>query len=360
MELYENKLWSLLAKKLAEEATEEELLELEKMSIAHPEIVYAAKKIEDLWSQQPPSGSDVEEQFQRLISRLKEKRLLPADESSAEWKHQQKNKKRHGRWLVLASAGATLALPIAYFLIKKIEPQDKQMRIHKQVNEVYSQPGSKTKLTLPDSSVVWLNADSRLEYGSEFGKNTRNVQLIGEAFFQVQPSTIPFIVKTGTVHIKVLGTAFNVRSYPGEKSTETSLIHGKVEITMDRRPDEKYILKPNEKLVINNDTASAPMSKNHQTLIVLSTLTRSKGSLIVETSWVENKLVFENESFQNLARRMSRWYNVEIEFADDGIKQLYFTGIFHKETIYQALEALQYSASFQFKTENEKIILYKN
>src|SRR5688500_5127566 len=104
---------------------------------------------------------------------------------------------------------------------------------------------------------------SKLTYNQNFLDSTREVQLTGEAYFDVVPAVsqttgqrIPFIIHTSSIDVKVLGTAFNVRSYPGEKTTETALIHGSVEVTLHNSPDKKIILKPKEKLVVlNDDTA---------------------------------------------------------------------------------------------------------
>ena len=97
-----------------------------------------------------------------------------------------------------------------------------------------------------------------MTYDKNFGKNIREVNLTGEAFFDVtKDSSHPFIIHTNVIDIKVLGTEFNVRSYPNDANTETSLIRGKVEVTVKNRANEKIYLEPNEKLVVANDN-SAP------------------------------------------------------------------------------------------------------
>jgi ferric-dicitrate binding protein FerR (iron transport regulator) len=231
----------------------------------------------------------------------------------------------------------------------------------KTFSEVSTKPGSKTKLVLPDSSVVWLNAGSKLTYNEQFGVKNRNATLTGEAFFEVKKTGIPFIIQTNSVQIKVLGTSFNVRSYPDEKTTETSLIHGKVEITLNNRPGEKYTLKPNEKLIIANEPEKIlnKVPGKKEPLVMISSLTHLEDSTIIETSWVENKLVFRDESFADVARKMERWYGVTIEFTDEAVARYHLYGSFTRENITEALDALRIGFHFNYRIEGEKILIAK-
>ena len=101
--------------------------------------------------------------------------------------------------------------------------------------------------------MAWLNADSKLTYDENFRGDYREVSLEGEAFFDVvKDKTRPFIIHTKTLDIRVLGTAFNVSAYESEKNTETALFRGSVEVTLHNNPEKKIVLKPNEKLMVNN------------------------------------------------------------------------------------------------------------
>jgi transmembrane sensor len=243
-------------------------------------------------------------------------------------------------------------------------------------NEVSTRNGSKSKIILPDGSRVWLNAGSVLTYNKDFGGEMREVDLSGEAFFEVKslslpPSgggekerKVPFIIHTQHIDVHVLGTAFNVKSYPGDKQTETSLVHGKVEVLIHNRPEEKFTLRPNEKLVVRNEeadtvaTGKSGGASNSQPLVSLSKLTYTAAdSLLVETAWVQNKLVFDNESFREVAIKMERWYNVQIEFNDVKKQELRFTGVFENETIQQALDYMTITAPFHYSIQGNKIII---
>jgi ferric-dicitrate binding protein FerR (iron transport regulator) len=227
-----------------------------------------------------------------------------------------------------------------------------------QTAEVTTRPGTRTKLVLPDGSTIWLNAGSKLAYSQPFDVKDRRVTLTGEAFFDVAKTGELFIIHTEGVQIKVLGTAFNVRSYPAEKKIETSLVRGRVEVSMDDNPEKKYVLTPNEKLTLNTAGTTSMKKKQLVPLAIVSTLRYSTDSTtIAETSWVENKLVFIDESFEDIAKKLEQWYGVTIVFKNSTVKGEHFTGVFEKETIGQALEALQLTTPFRFIVRENSIII---
>jgi len=220
---------------------------------------------------------------------------------------------------------------------------------------------------LPDGSVVWLNAGSKLEYDKSFGNTIREVKLSGEAYFDVvkNPSK-PFIVNTNSAKVKVLGTAFNVRSYPDDNKIETSLIRGSVEVTLNKRPEEKWILKPNEKLVLLNDYIAPQVKEKaldkriiNEPVIAIKKLTYQPGETVaVEAAWTSNKLSFEDESFLEVSHKMARWYDVNFVFKSEELKNLMLHGSFTTETINQAMEALQYSFKFKYEIKDKLVTIY--
>jgi transmembrane sensor len=355
----ENRFWNLLAKKLSGEATAEEIGELENFLRANPDLVYSAGIIENLWKLHPETSSyDSELSFELHLNNLKKDGIdladlqipsLPFDEHP-----RPKRKKR-----LLVSLSVLAALFMAGFMWLYNSKETAPV-LHKTYSEVSTRFGSKTKLVLPDSSVVWLNAGSKLTYDENFGLSTRTTVLSGEAYFDVKKSTVPFIINANGLHIKVLGTAFNVKSYPNEKTSETSLVRGKVEITHDKRPGEIFILKPNEKLVIANEEKEENEEKKKpeqrtEPKVLLSSLTHTTDNTVIETSWVENKLIFQDESFEEVAKKMERWYDVRIEIKDEKIARLRLSGTFENENIRQALAALKIAFPFNF-TMNENTI----
>jgi hypothetical protein len=241
------------------------------------------------------------------------------------------------------------------------------------LSQVSTKPGSRTQIQLPDGSVVRLNSSSSLTYDKNFGKNIREVNLTGEAFFDVtKDSSHPFIIHTNVIDIKVLGTAFNVRSYPNDANTETSLIRGKVEVTVKNRANEKIYLEPNEKLVVANNNSTPgktltdqPERRDNKTdlspkpIYSVQHLTYYPvDSTIIETSWIDNRLIFqENESFQEVALKMERWYGVQINFKSEKVAGYQMFGSFKNETITQALDELKLGFKFNYKIDGNIITI---
>lgn len=365
--------WYLITRKLAREANADELAELEDLLRSDPEMHYALQHINDLWSLPANSAPEAEDAFDRHLSRLQAEDGDWQQESAAEAIYDDpfppsRSSRRKYLWIGLA-ASAIIAATIFIFYNPGTKGPALASTPAKALpkNEVSTRNGSRTKISLPDGSQVWLNAGSNIVYNKEFGNGLREVELSGEAFFDVvKNANVPFIIHTKQVDIKVVGTAFNVRSYPTDHQTETSLVRGVVEVTIHSRPEEKILLQPNEKLVVadretQKDTTIAAKGKN-QPFVSMSNLRYTQAdSIVVETAWVQDKLVFDNESFVEVAAKMERWYNVQFEFRDPASKTFHFSGVFQNETIQQALTALRITAEnrFRYSIEDNKVIILK-
>jgi transmembrane sensor len=196
--------------------------------------------------------------------------------------------------------------------------------------------------------------------------------LEGEAFFDVvkQPER-PFIVHTAGINIKVLGTAFNVKSYPEDKTVETTLYRGLVQVSRQDDITKKVIeLRPNEKLALPKQAAKeeselsqekAPATKLQP---VISSFVKThidstkKESERLETAWLYSRLEFRGNNFEELAYKLERWYNITIVFADEKVKSLNFNGSFEKENVEQAFIALQAAVpAFTYKIQNHEVLV---
>jgi len=241
--------------------------------------------------------------------------------------------------------------------------------ISEKLQQVFVKPGSKSKIILPDGTVVRLNGSSKLSYHKDFNKNVREVDLEGEAYFDVtKDAAHPFIVHTSNIDIKVLGTIFNVKSYDQDQTIETTLLRGSIEVYNKDDPSApKVILKPNEKLVYRKDKEDDLASQKNEAGdslkeyerdqdISISTLAANKpDSLKEETSWLYNRLVINGDDFNNLATKFERWYGVKINILSEDLKKYHFNGIFENETIEQALNALQLTVKFHYKINDEVV-----
>ena len=235
-----------------------------------------------------------------------------------------------------------------------------------------TQPTQKSILTLPDGTVVTLNSATTIKYPDHFGDSTREIQLDGEAYFDVVKDPVhPFIIHANKMNIRVLGTSFNVKSYQNEPLSEATLIRGSIEVTLNDRPSDRIILTPKEKLIVQNNVATKKMMKTGTAPFVqdstgkgtrysLTNLTYFPNSVktVIETSWVENKLVFSDKDFAQLSGQLERWYGVHIEFANEQVKEYRFTGFFEKETLSQALDALKMIEPFKYKIADSTVRIY--
>jgi ferric-dicitrate binding protein FerR (iron transport regulator) len=164
----------------------------------------------------------------------------------------------------------------------------------------------------------------------------------------------------------VLGTVFNVKSYPGDEVVETTLIRGLIRITRNTNSEqEPVLLKPHQKFVlaVNNNKEIKPAVQNAgkpatpsriKELFVMNLDSSVDVSQQLETAWVYNRLEFRGDTFDELAKKLERWYNIRVRFQDEQVKQLTFNGSLENETVEQAFKALQAAVPFKFSiNENE-------
>jgi len=374
-------IWVLMAKSFSGEASEDELQELDNLLRQYPSVNYSKEILHDFWTVSPDHDrQDAENKYRKLVQQIKnigidegkfteDEHFINADEQVITTNGRKKKK-----WLIAAAASfLIISLTGLLFVYSNKQKLNTDIPEPHAQNKINTKSGSKTNLVLPDGTKVWLNASSQLTYEKSYGNSVREVTLSGEAYFDVvKNKEKPFIIHTAKMDVKVLGTAFNVKCYPGEKTTETSLVRGSIEVTLKDRL-EKIMMKPNEKLVINQDDVPEKNSdaslnrksipskvKAEKPIITLTHLTLlPKDNTIIETAWVQNRLVFSSETFEEVALKMERWYNVKINIKNESLKQEPLTGNFEKETISEALSALQFSTKFHYNINNNSINIYK-
>ncbi len=205
-------------------------------------------------------------------------------------------------------------------LTDKVIPQ----LIADQIQTIEVPYGSKTRIVLPDSSVVTLNSGSSLKYSaSGFNSDNRSVSLSGEGFFSVNTdSTRPFYVTTPGIKVKVLGTTFNLKAYPDEFIEEATLIEGKVEIYASNDLNEEgkpVILNPNQNAIFSKSAEivkpvdASINDKPEIAPVKLRTIELQLTSEIEQTiAWKDNTLIFDNEPFSSLSVKLERWYDVKV------------------------------------------------
>jgi ferric-dicitrate binding protein FerR (iron transport regulator) len=330
----------------------------------HPEEQYFYEILSNYWQAHAAAEKPQEEHFTQLFALANT--LHHNNEPSL---HFIRKFKKPFLGYTIWSAAILLFAVVGYVFFLKPPHQHSLPQSH---NEVFAKPGVKTQVILPDGTLIWLNSDSKLIYEHDFKEPTREVQLIGEAFFDVaKDASRPFIVHTSDIDIKVLGTAFNVKSYPQNEVIETTLLRGIIEVTKPKQPNSpKIILHPHEKLIFQKTLESNAAVSGQKDSVAITTFQNADiavlkipknmpDSALTETSWVYNKLIFEGDTFKELAEKMERWYNVKIIFHNTQVASYRFRGVFENESLEEALEALQLTASFQYKINNHEVHIYK-
>ncbi len=228
---------------------------------------------------------------------------------------------------------------LGYSLIQK-----QNVFIATQVVEYTAPYGSQSDLKLQDGSVVKLNAGTTLKYDTGFGVKNRNIELNGEAYFEVAKNKeLPFTVKAKDISVTALGTKFNVKAYDEEKLVSTVLMEGSVQVRNDELSQRKnIILEPNQKAVFNMN--------DHQ-----FSLAEVDG--FSEVSWFSEAWVIQNKSLKEFAKLLERRFDVSIQFNDNQINDFVFGGTFKGETIEQILTAISYSAPVKYKISNNQVTL---
>lgn len=362
----EDRILTLVTRKVMGEATSSELEELSSLIADNPSYEILIQSLTHIWTSSPVVDEDfLEATFIAHAERMKSNgcgfdSYEPVIDSKRPWYTSKK---------LLVPVFSLLAIVATYFLWPGQSSDNNPALVAEQEmkNEISTRNGNRTRIQLLDGSTVWLNAGSKLDYGKDFGGAKREVYLTGEAFFDVTKNPKkPFIIHTNAIDVKVIGTQFNVKCYPSDKMVETSLIKGSVEVLVKNR-GEKWVLKPNEKLLVENITYQ-PVKKNRekgepvqsrQLFVAIKPLTyQNDDSVAVEAAWVKNWLSFKDESFVEVAQKMERWYDVEFEFRNENVKDLSMYGTFTSETLQQALEALEFSFGFKYAIQGKKVIIY--
>lgn len=240
-------------------------------------------------------------------------------------------------------------------------------------NEVIAPLGAKTAIILADGTKVWLNAGSKLKYPVDFSKASRDVYLEGEAYFNVTKMTNKkFIVHTSYLNIKVLGTEFNVKAYPEEKTIQTTLIKGLVTIErLNKKESGPVYLKPNQQATFVKTDSNISLTseskikeipkhkvepaKKIDQLVVLPKVTTE-----IFTSWKDGRWLIKAEELQTLAVKLERRYDVKITFKNESLKNYKFSGILTDETFEQVLDIIKLIAPIEYSIDGKQVVFSEN
>lgn len=207
--------------------------------------------------------------------------------------------------------------------------------------------GSRTQMTLPDGTKVWLNAGSKISYSQSFGLVNRLVLLAGEGYFEVAHNEeLSFSVESENVRVKVLGTKFNFRDYPSDAEATVSLAEGSVAMNSQQHPADEQLLKPGQRATVDKQTGKIRVEECE---------------VANATQWTSGKLIFDGEPLQEIVKTLERSYNVKITIADNRLLTLRFYGDFlrQEQTLSEVLDALAATGKIKYNIKGKDVTLYQ-
>ncbi|WP_020528709.1 FecR family protein [Flexithrix dorotheae] len=247
------------------------------------------------------------------------------------------------------AATILLFIGVGWFYLNEDGPTEEKKDTKTECITRSTTNGNKLSLKLPDGSMVKLNAGSKITFPKHFSQN-RKISLEGEAFFDVVKNKhFPFIVNTEKLKIKVLGTSFNVKSFPQEETVEVAVLSGKVMTSGNEESEMEFseVLTPNEVISFRKKTGQ------YQKVFVEN----------LKIYWKDNILVFKNAAFHDVIKELERWYGYEFIFPGGDFHDIpgKINGTFSDKSLEKVIEGLQYSLKFKAKinTQKKQVIIHK-
>ncbi len=256
---------------------------------------------------------------------------------------QKKKKENPGRiiYRLFAKIAAVLLLPLliltTYLYFNFNQSFDTQIAGEPSIREIYTKPGTRTKIELSDGTLVWLNDGTVLKYPEYFKGNDRQVFVDGEAYFEVKSNPEkPFIVNNPIMKTIVTGTHFNIYAYSSDNFFEATLLEGKIHLEGQAGNID---LKPGQRIQFD---------------AVSKKVTREEINPENSVEWINGKLVIHNEKLESAVKKLSRWYNVEIAISDPGLNSLELTCTLENEKIGQCMNLISSALPVTYTIKEEK------
>lgn len=356
----DERFWEFLAKYWADRITPEEKAEMERLMLEHPDHWLKTGLMQQISWKPDPMLTD--KQADRISD------LALGNISGPPPRNNGRKRSRVVYWRIAMIA--VVIVLISSFLLVLTRPHTADDVVWQRV---MTADGMKTNLRLSDGSELWLNAGSVLRYPDRFEGKTREVFLIGEAYFRIaRQDTSVFIVHTEDMDIRALGTEFDVRAYPQEPFTETALMEGSVDVRVNRENQRHQIrLKPFQKIIFRR-TASAEKAPDPRGDAVdkaisgavtrtgdikLESVDTLAGGFAAENAWQRNVFLFADDPLESLAGKIARWYGVTVQILDSTLARQRFTGSADDPSLEQLLQIMQRTSAFHYKLTHKRLTI---
>lgn len=321
----------LISRALSKESTEEELKILHEWLESSPEDKKHYEELRAIWENTEIKNkvANQHDVLNKLLAGIN------ASENRDSTKIRRASFARY--YYSVVAASIVLLIMVGYFAYQKQKNKIELAAVATREITKSNPKGQKSKIFLPDGSIIWLNAESTVNYNEDFGDSIRKIRLTGEAFFEVEQSPIPFIISHNDLVVTALGTAFNVSAFPDEKEITVALVNGKVSV---RKGTIQEILNPNESVRIRKE--------DNETV-------KHKGDALEFSAWKDGILTFKSDPLESIIGKIERWYGVEVEVEGVPRENLKFTGRFENEYLKNILESLVYGQRMKYQIRNKNV-----
>jgi ferric-dicitrate binding protein FerR (iron transport regulator) len=295
------------------------------------------RKIEKLIQRQ--KSMDAEEVIGEAVGIIRQIRAIESDQAFDRVMQRSVPKTGKLRLLnILTRVAAMLFVPLLIYTVWSSSVRFPfGMEEQSAMQELSSPPAIRSQVSLPDGTKVWLNAESSIRFQVPFLQDQRQVELTGEAFFDVvKNEKLPFVVQAGIARIEVLGTKFNCKAYQHENQIDVILVEGKVKLrsVQNGETGKELLMKPNEHVILDKEGKDAKVFQEDIDKYI---------------AWHQNRLVFDNNTLDEVAVLLERWYGIDVIIRDQEIRSFRYTTTFQNESLQQVLELLCLSTPIQSK-----------
>jgi ferric-dicitrate binding protein FerR (iron transport regulator) len=322
----------LISKIITGEATPSEVKELDFLMASHKDIRKRFEENKDTWekSRHPFSAEEIQADRKKIKEQITRKTFVIREQEK--------------EFRLFFRVAATLAVPVLLVIGWYAGNRSLFNRQHI-LCEVSAPKGQIAECLLADGTRVWLNAGTTIQYDPLLRGKNRLVNLTGEAYFEVTKNQHkPFIVNTSEIQVKVLGTSFDVRAYPDENKTETTLEKGQISLSFNNYPKQPSVfLKPGEYAIFQ------PVGKSFKI---------EKTDTSLHTSWRTGKYIFKDADLKTIVQQLEKLYDVRIHLGNRDMEQSRFRGTFeYNQNIFDALETIERATSFKYRINGRDIWL---
>lgn len=325
--------WPVFFKCFRNQATQEELAEINKWLDEDPENLRMFDEIHTIYSLSSgsslPLNPDTEKAWMAVDKKVSIKKA-----NTKSWHH---------RFNYVAAIAALLVFGLMAAQI--IHSYLRNDRFSRQLTEIVTQPGQKTSVILPDGSTVWLNSASSLKYASNFNLNNREVEMTGEAFFEIRKDrSKKFRVTSGSLDIEVHGTSFNIKNYPEENTQSITVAEGVVGLVSQKR--ELSRLQKGGHVIFHKISGELTVAEENPDLI---------------TAWKNNELIFRDTPVENVVKALESWYGITITIDRKMIGEHNYTFKVKTESFREVLDMMKLMTPLRYTINGKDIqIKYNN